>query len=212
MTATHRTGLPAEFAQAPLRTVRARDVSVYAHARAQLARLTHAGLLHRLADGYFAVVPQDRVGGAWMPTLEATAAGVAAADFGARGFALMGITAARLHHAVPRAVGVAVVAAPRRRKTMTLTDREATIHFLVRQVDAMQLEVLQTDLGPCLVTTPEQTLLDLAHHPDLGGLGAQTQEAMRTLAPRCDVDAMAEIAAEQRLGRAFTRVKAAGLV
>jgi len=78
-------------------------------------RLERNGLLHRIADGYYAVVPQNRVGARWMPTLEEVAAGVAAADFGEGNYALMGVTAARMHRAVHRAIGFAVVAAPRRR-------------------------------------------------------------------------------------------------
>ena len=212
MTVARRTGLPAELAQAPLRTVRARDVTVYAHARPQLARLAQTGLLHRLTDGYYTVVPQDRIDATWMPTLEASAAGVAAADFGARAFALMGISAARVHQAIPRAVAVAVVAAPRRRRALTLTDRDATIEFLVRDLTVMHVEMMQTELGGCLVTTPEQTLLDLAHRPDEGGLADEAQAAMRALAPRCDADTLAEIAEEQRLGRALDRVRRAGLL
>ena len=212
MEQTRRTGIPPELAQAPLRTVRARDVTVYAHARPQLARLEQAGLLHRLANGYFAVVPQERVGSAWMPTLEAAAAGVAAADFGARGFALMGISAARMHHVTPRAVGVAVVAAPRRRKTVALTDRDASVRFLVRDVDVMHLEVMETDLGRCLVTTPEQTVLDLSHRAGQGGLAQDVDAAIRALAPRCDAAVLAGIAGKQRLGRALDRLRRAGLV
>lgn len=206
-----RTGLPAELAQAPLRTVRARDVTVYKHVRPQLARLTQAGLLHRLANGYFVVVPQERVGAGWLPTLEAAAAGFAAADFGGRRFALMGISAARLHHAIPRAVGVAVVAAPRRRRPVELTDRDATVRFLIRDVAAMDVEVMETELGHCLVTTPEQTLLDLAHRPDRDELDADVESAMRALAARCDAVLLAEIAGNQRLGRALDLVRRAGL-
>lgn len=212
MATTRRTGIPAELAQAPLRTVRARDVTVYAHARPQLARLEQAGLLHRLATGYFAVVPQERVGAAWMPTLEGAAAGVSAADFGARGFALMGISAARLHHVMPRAVAVAVVAAPRRRRAVELADRVAVVRFLVRDLDVMQLEVMETDLGRCLVTTPEQTLLDLAHRPDEDALAEDVDTALSALAPRCDAEVLAEIAGRQRLGRALGRLRRAGLV
>lgn len=208
---TRQTGVPVELAQAPLRTVRARDVTVYAHSRSQLARLTQAGLLHRLAHGYFAVVPQDRVGTGWTPTLEAAAAGVAGADFGARGFALMGISAARVQHAIPRAVAVAVVAAPRRRGPVDLTDRDATVRFLIRDLDVMQVEVMDTDLGRCLVTTPEQTLLDLAHRPDRDGLAVDVDGAMRALAARCDPVVLAEIAEHQRLGRALDRVRREGL-
>src|SRR4051794_40196526 len=97
-----RRRLPVEIAAAPLRTVRPKTVSVYAQPRQELARLTRNGLLHRLADGFFVVVPQDRVGSDWAPTLEAAAAGVGAAEFGLDRFALMGLTAARLHRATPR--------------------------------------------------------------------------------------------------------------
>jgi len=195
-----------------MRTVRTRDVLVYAHPRQELARLMRAGLLHRLADGYFVVVPQDRVGTQWMPRLEDSAAGIAAADFGARGAALMGISAARVHRAVPRVVAVAVVAAPRRRKALRLTDREAIVDFLVRDLEVMNVEMVQTELGGCLVTTPEQTLLDLAHLPGHRGLADETDMAMRALAPRCDPDILAEIAKKQRLASALRRVRHAGLL
>src|SRR5690349_9197779 len=72
----HSTPLPPALARIPLRTIRPRDATaVYPHPRAQLARLAERGLLHRLADGYYAVVPQDMVGHKWMPGLEAAAAG-----------------------------------------------------------------------------------------------------------------------------------------
>ena len=179
MTAIRRAGLPPQLAQAPLRTVRTRDVHVYAHPRQQLARLEGNGLLHRLADGFSTVVPQDRVGAAWLPTLEGAAAGIAAAEFGDRQYALMGLTAARVHGAVNRAVALAWVAAPRRREELRLTDRPATIRFLPRDLPTMHLEVLQTDLGGCLVTTPEQTVLDLAHLRRAGDMLHEVQVAIR---------------------------------
>ena len=117
------------------------------------------------------------------------------------------LTAARLHRAIPRAVAVAVVAASRRREVLQLTDRPATIRFLVRDVDALHVEMMQTDLGGCLVTTPEQTVLDLAHLPKIGELEAEATAAIHALLPRCDRDEMAEIARTQRLGRAFDRVR-----
>lgn len=212
MATTRRPGLPAELARAPLRTVRARDVTVYAHPRTQLARLERAGLVHRVAHGYFVVVPAERVGAGWTPTLEGAAAGIAAADFGARGFALMGVSAARIHHALPRAVGAAVVAAPRRRGTVDLADRDARVRFLVRDLDVMQLEILETDLGRCLVTTPEQTLLDLAHRPAQDGMPDDVDGAIRALAPRCDPDVVAQVAAGQRLARALARLRRQGLL
>lgn len=139
-------------------------------------------------------------------------AGIAAANLGARGFALMGISAARLHHVVPRAVSVAVVAAPRRRRSIELTDRDAAVRFLVRDLDVMQLEIMQTELGACLVTTPELTVLDLAHRPDQHGLAGEVDGALRALAPRCDVELLTEIAMTQRRGRALNRVHKPGLL
>jgi hypothetical protein len=205
--AVRRRRLPPELAQAPLRTLRPRDVTVYAHPRQQLARLERNGLLHRLADGFYTVVPQDRVGTNWMPTLEGAAAGIGAAEFGAGRYALMGLTAARLHRVVPRAIAFAAIAAPRRREELRLTDRQARIRFLVRDLDAMGVEMLQTDMGPCLVTTPEQTVLDLGHLPRLGELEEEAEAAIRALLPRCEPEVLARLAGEQRLGRAFDRVQ-----
>ena len=57
-------------------------------------------------------MPQDRIGTYWKPTLEAVAAGVAAADFGGNAYGLMGLSAARLHMALPGAIAMAIVAVP----------------------------------------------------------------------------------------------------
>jgi hypothetical protein len=67
--------------------------------------------------------------------------------------------------------------------------------------------MLQTDTGSCLVTTPEQTVLDLAHLPRLGELEAETEAAIRALLPRCNLDDLERIANEQRLVRALARVR-----
>lgn len=64
----HSTPLPASLAGLPLRTFRPRDAQIaYPHPRTQLARLAERGLLHRVADGYYIVVPQDMVGRRWLP-------------------------------------------------------------------------------------------------------------------------------------------------
>ena len=203
---TRHSGVPPEIAHTPLGTVRPRDVTGYARPRKELARLEERGLLHRLSGGFYTLVPQGRVASDWKPTLEGAAAGIAAAEFGAGRYALMSLSAARLHHAIPRAIAVATVAAPRRRETLRMTDRQATVLFRTRDVNALQLEMMQTDLGGCLVTTPEQTVLDLAYRPNIGELEEEANAAIRSLLPRCDRDLMAEIAKTQRLGRAFNRV------
>lgn len=69
---------------------------MYSHHRAQLARLTEHGLLHRVADGYYIVVPKDMVGQRWIPGLEAAAAGIGVATYGPDHFVVMEVSAARL--------------------------------------------------------------------------------------------------------------------
>ena len=169
-----RTGLPVEFAQAPMRTVppmrtvRTADGSrVYTHPGTQMVRLQRLGLLHKVAVGYYVVVPQEHVGTDWRPSIEATAAGVATAALRAGRPVLMGVSAARLHNVVPRALGMAIVAVPDDRRDIVLRDRDGLVHFVERNTDVLDAELMTTDLGQCLVTTPEQTVLDLAHRPNL---------------------------------------------
>jgi hypothetical protein len=182
-------------------------VDAYANPRKELARLETRGLVHRLAEGFYTLVPQDRIGSDWLPTLEGAAAGIGAAEFGVGQYALMGLTAARLHQAIPRAIAVAVIAAPRRRENLRITDRPAMIRFFVRDITNLQVEMMPTDLGDCLVTTPEQTVLDLAHLPNIGEMEIEALAAIQALLPRCDPALMAEIAATQRLRQPLNRVR-----
>lgn len=48
------------------------------------------------------------------------------------------------------------------------------------------------------MTTPEQTVLDLARRPDLGGVEDQVRDAARILIARADVDLLDELAKAQR--------------
>lgn len=206
--ARRRRGLPVELAQAPMRTIRTGDAAaVYAHPGTQMARLERLGLLHKVALGYYVVVPQDRIGTGWRPTVEAAAAGIAAAAIGVNEIVLMGITAARMHNVVPRTLAVAIVAAPTWRRPISLRDRDAVIHFVQRDTGALDAELMTTELGQCLVTTPEQTALDLAHRPDLGAAPQEANAAAAALLPRCDEATFERIAAEQRLGAALARLR-----
>src|SRR5664280_2728343 len=56
--------------------------AVYAHPGTQMVRLQRLGLLHKVAVGYYVVVPQERIGTDWRPSIEATAVGVATAALG----------------------------------------------------------------------------------------------------------------------------------
>ena len=113
MARKHSTAVPASLAGYPLGTFRpAQAKHTYAHPAAEVARLHEHGLLHRLADGYYVVVPQDMVGRSWMPELEAAAAGIASAIYGPDNIVVMGVSAARLQGTIPRALATAIVAVP----------------------------------------------------------------------------------------------------
>jgi predicted transcriptional regulator of viral defense system len=200
--------VPAVLARLPLRAVRPADgAEVYAQPRQQLARLERAGVLHRFANGHYVVVPQDQVGLTWLPPLEAAAAGVAVADTGFECVAVMGISAARLHGVLPRALATAVIAVPRQRKPLVVRDRDAVVEFVRRDVSRLDVESLPTELGRVLVTTPEQTVLDLAHRPTLGDAENEVHAAVRALLTRCDGTVLERLAREQRRGAALRRAQ-----
>jgi predicted transcriptional regulator of viral defense system len=191
-----------------MRTFRAADASVaYAHPAPQLRRLEQLGVLHRLAHGYYTVVPQDQIGTNWMPTLEAAAAGIAAARFHPDRAPLMGVSAARLHGALPRALAIAIVAAPVQHDPITLLDRPASVRFVKRDTARVDVETVTTELGRALVTSIEQTVLDLARRPALGVAEDQIQDALRALLPRCEPEVLDELARRQRLRSALARAR-----
>lgn len=192
------TPIPPKLAQAPMKTLRPRDAGdIYAHPRAEFARLTERGLLHRVADGYYVVIPQDMIGRRWMPGLEAAAAGIAAAIYGADDVVVMGPSAARLHGAIPRALATATIAVPRQHRKIELSDRPAVVRFVKRHTDRLDAERIETALGPALVTTPEQTVLDLAHRPELGMVDVDIRSAVIALLARSDQQRISTLAFEQ---------------
>lgn len=193
------TPIPAALTQAPLKTIRPRDAAtVYAHPRSQLVRLAEQGLLHRLADGYYAVVPQEMWGRKWIPNLESAAAGIATAIYGFDNVAIMGISAARLHGVMPRALATAIVAVPRQHRPIELSDRTAIVRLVQREIGRLDAERIPTELGPTLVTTPEQTVLDLAHRPTVGDSATDVPAAVEALYAQADPDRLRQLATEQR--------------
>ncbi|SHU26035.1 Uncharacterised protein [Mycobacteroides abscessus subsp. bolletii] len=209
MPRTRSTPLPPELARAPMKTIRPRDAAeIYAHPRAQLVRLTERGLLHRVADGYYVVVPQDMAGRAWKPDLEATAAGIATTIYGPDDVVVMGPSAARLHGAIPRALATATIAVPSQHRAIELSDRPAVVRFIKRETARLDAERINTQLGPTLVTTPEQTVLDLAHRPDLGEVAVDVPTAVATLFGRCDEQRIAALAQDQRRTASLRRAEA----
>lgn len=191
--------LPPALLRGPVRVLRPQDAAgAYAHPRPEFARLTRSGVLHRLATGYYAVVPDDQIDRRWLPELESAAVGIAASDEGIDSVALMGLSAARVHGAVPRAVGVAVVAASRHRATVRLSDRDAEVIFVRRRVERIDVERHAFELGQGFVTTVEQTVVDLAARPNLGGLPDEAHAAMHALLARADHEILRDLAAAQR--------------
>ena len=202
------TAVPRELAALPLRTLRPQQADgIYAQPRAEMLRLERRGALHRIARGYYVVVPQEHVGTEWMPTIESAAAGIATADFGPGNAILMGLSAARWHGAVPRAIGIAFVAVPAQRNAIALTDRTATVRFVTRDTARLDAERVTTELGPTLVTTAEQTILDLARRPALGGAEDQAREAVRALFARANLELINELAASQRMRASLRRAQ-----
>jgi predicted transcriptional regulator of viral defense system len=199
MARKHSTAVPASLAARPLRTFRTGQAnSTYTHPGPEIARLHEHGLLHRLADGYYAVVPQEMLGRKWIPNLESAAAGIATAINGFDNVVVMGISAARLHGAIPRALATAIVAVPRQHRPIALSDRPAVVRFVKRDTSALDAERIGTEFGPVLVTTPEQTVLDLAHRPTLGDNAAGVPTAVAALYVRSDKQRLQRLATEQR--------------
>lgn len=189
------TALPPTLARRDNRVLRPIDAqSAYAYPRAELARLTANGVVTRLANGYYALNPQNRLGDhRWRPPIEAVALGIAQADYGRDAVALTGISAARHHGAIPRALAIAIVAVPKQRPRMITT--VGAIVFTKRDVARLELERIDTSLTTGWVTTIEQTMLDLAATPTLGEQAAdEIRRAIKALGSRADLDQLAELA------------------
>ena len=201
-------GLPASLVRLNAGVLRPIDAAtVYAYPPLEFSRLANRGLLHKVATGYYAVVPQQSTDRSWLPSLEAAAYGIAAADYGPDAVVLMGLSAARMHGAIPRGLAVAVVAIEKNRNGLALADREAKVTFVRRHTARLDAERLRTDLGGALVTTVEQTLLDLAHRPGLGGIPDEAHGAVRALWPRANSEKLEGMAIDQRLRAALQRAR-----
>jgi predicted transcriptional regulator of viral defense system len=177
---------------------------VYADPAEEFARMARGKVLQRLAHGYYVVVPEERRDGHWQPELEAVALGIAVADYGRAATAVMGPTAARLHGAIPRALATATVAVPRNRRDLDTT--VGRVQFVKRDVERLDVQRHDTAVTTGWITTPDQTVLDLADRPALGGIGPATaEEAIRALDQRADRQHVAELALAQRKEAAWQR-------
>lgn len=167
-----------------VRPVMLRDV--YANPEKELVRLRANGLVVRIAHGTYVAKP-DTVAPdeAWKPPFEEAAMAYATAAYGDRVPVLVGLGAARHWHALPRAVGVTVVAVPEQHRPVTL-ETGGRIVFTVRRAGTVDAVPVQVSLGTMLVARVEQTLVDLVLRPDLGGMPREAEAAARALVDRTD--------------------------
>ncbi|GAA0611991.1 hypothetical protein GCM10009547_12530 [Sporichthya brevicatena] len=194
-------------ARAPLGTIRVADLAaIYAHPRQEARALERRGVLHRLAHGFYCAVPPEHDPAVWKPSTEAAAAGIATALYGDRVPVLTGLSAARVHRVLPRAIAVGFVAVPGSRRPLRFADRPGVVRFVERDVTRLDAELLSTDLGLALATTAEQTVLDLAH-ADPTGADADTVAAIDALWARCEAEVLEQIAGTQRMRATLARVR-----
>lgn len=156
--------------------------AAYAQPAAELARLAEAGRVLRVARGYYAAVPVDKVGTDWRPSLESLAAGIAIAVYGVGRGALWGLSAARVHGGLPRAISTGFAFGDRQHRPVQLTTRSGRVMFRKRDPDRLSLETVVTDIGPALVTTVEQTILDLCASPITDPADPRTESVLSLMA------------------------------
>lgn len=205
-----RVTIPTKLARRENKVLRPRDAGdVYAHPRSEFERLLEQAVLSHISTGYYALAPMERLGDPrWRPDLAAVALGVAQADYGKDAVALMSVTAARRHGALPRAIGTAVVAVPKQRPV--LRTNVGDVVFVKRDVRRLDLERVETELTAGWMTTPEQTALDVAARPELGGIEeAEAESILRALARKIDWTVTEELARDQHRPAALARVKEA---
>lgn len=117
----------------------------------------------------------------------------------------MGVSAARHWAAIPRAIGVATVAVPRRGYAPVTLEGGGLVKFIPRKMDALELVLERTGLGEGLVTTPEQTLFDLLGRMDRDGLGHEVAGAIENLTAQVKTDDFSEIVTRARIVPAGAR-------
>ena len=164
------------------------------------------GILLKIAHGYYALVPEVRRGLGWRPAIETVALGIGQSDYGKNDVALMHISAARLHGAIPRALAIAVIAVPKQRPE--LETKFGRIVFVKRNVSTLACEKANTELAQGWTTTFEQTALDLARRPGLiDGMSHIAREAAIALLVRSDANKLKVLIEDQRLGAAYGRLQ-----
>lgn len=76
-----------------------------------------------------------------------------------------------------------------------------------RGAEELDAERITTAHGGALVTTPEQTVLDLARRPRLGNADAEVPAAVAALHRRSDRDRLEQLATQQRMVTSLRRAE-----
>lgn len=178
------------------------------YAKQDFARLEKSGAILRVAHGHYMLVPERhrKPDPDWRPSLERIGLGITTAQYGSDEVAIIGPSAARVHGAVPRALGIATVSTP---STMPrdVTTVMGTVRLYPRTIDKMDVIRIDNDLATGLVTSIEMTMLDLmAKAPKWPLLESDKLEAVRWLADRADWDIAEEVARDFRRKAAFERL------
>lgn len=179
---------------------------LYTNPRAEFRRMERTGALQRIATGYYVAVPQEHIGDpTWRPPIEDVALGIAAADYGDAA-ALMGLSAARYHGAVPRAHAKAWIATHVSRRPVDGGSFGLFV-FVTRDIDSLDLVRARAELATGWVTGIEQTVLDLLRQPSWADGRGAAEDAVARLLPQCHNDRLDELAAAQRGRSALTRIR-----
>lgn len=185
-----------KIAAAPLRTVRPVLLQdVYANPRKELVRMRDRGWLTKIAPGTYTAKPDAVLREApWFPDFEEAAMAYATCQYGPGVPVLFGIGAARFHHMIPRALATTVIAVPAPHESAVLANGGKVI-FTTTDIDKLDARLERGVLGAFLVTTKEQTLIDLVARPNLGGMPGEASAAVKVLAPKVDRKKVAELVA-----------------
>ena len=197
--------VPAAALIAPTLMITGRSAAgVYAQPAPELARLTRGGAAIKVARGFYAAVPVDKRGRDWLPSFEDITAGIATAVYGPGNGAIWGLSAARVHGALPRALSVGYAFGPAQHRPIELTGRTGRIEFRKRDPQRLDLEFLNTELGPGLVTSIAQTVLDLSSR-DFRSESDVRSEAVRNLMSLVDFDELTDVTDRVRGRTALAR-------
>lgn len=200
-------GVPAEALLSHTLMLTGRSaLGVYAQPAAELARLTRNGAAIKLARGFYAAVPVGKSAESWLPSLESTAAGIANAIYGVGTGAIWGLSAARVHGALPRALSVGYAMGPTQHGVVDLIARSGHVEFRCRDTRRLELEYFDTDLGPGLMTSIAQTILDLSSS-DFKESGDPRSEAVRNLVAMVEPSELDDLAQRVRGKAALGRVR-----